>query len=424
MRNLAHIALLLCLAIPLRGQIIDNGSLEGEPGTRTPVNWFSCLESSTVDIGPGVWGITLPPQDGDTYINMVCRGPEQPNRGSCEELSQTLNRPLESGKCYRFEVYLAYFPAFLFPDFRNPLDLIINAGRDACSRDLEIGRYTGIDHEEWRRYVTYINPSQDLNGMLLEVNWSSLPTYSGHMLVDNMRVEEISTPPLRELTICEGESLRLDAFEARDASAIAWSTGADSDFIEVTEAGTYTVDVTLGNCVFTETFEVRLQEAPQPFIALTDAAICFEESLLLDLSGEGDSFLWQDGSTDPVFTVTSPGTYSVDITIGSCTTNHRLLVIEDDCPPVIRMPNAFTPNGDGTNETFIPIELDNIREMQTNIYNRWGDLVFETSNLMIEWDGNLPNAEPAPPSTYYWQISYVDLSGRRGNLKGTVTIVK
>lgn len=169
MRPFLFIAIFQLLVFSSQAQFIDNGSLEGTPGTRTPVNWFSCLASSTVDIGPGVWGITQPPHDGNTYINMVCRGPSQPNSGSCEELSQTLNSPLEAGKCYRFEVYLSFFPRFQISQFRNSLDLIINAGTDACSRDLEIGRYESIDHEDWRRYVTYINPSQDLNGMLLEV---------------------------------------------------------------------------------------------------------------------------------------------------------------------------------------------------------------------------------------------------------------
>ncbi len=423
MRLLVLLIFLFLCGFSGRAQFIDNGSLEGPVGTNTPDNWFSCLALSTVDVGPGVWGITQPAHDGDTYINMVCRGPEQPNSGSCEELSQTLNNTLEAGKCYRFEVYLSYFPDFGITPFRNPLDLIINAGVDACSRDLEIGRYRGIDHEDWRRYVTYINPSQDLDGMLLEVQWSGSTTYSGHMLVDDMSIEEITTPPIRKVVICEGETVRLSAFNGQDASDISWSNGAEDMFIEVDAAVTYTVDVTLGNCVFTETFEVTVQNAPEVTLT-TEEGICPEEELTLDATAANASYLWNDGSVEATRTITGPGRYVVFVTVGDCVNEYSVNLQPLNCAPVLEMPNAFSPNQDGKNDLLTPIRTEYIRSMQTVIYNRWGDEVFSTSNPMIEWNSNLPNGEPAPPTTYYYRVVYTGLLGNEYSLKGTVNLIK
>lgn len=423
MRQFLTALLLLSLVLTSQAQFIDNGSLEGEPGTRTPVNWFSCLAGSTVDIGPGVWDVTLPAHDGDTYINMVCRGPEQSNRGTCEELSQTLKNTLEAGKCYRFEVYLAYFPEFGVTPFRNPLDLIINAGTDACSRDLEIGRYESIDHEDWRRYVTYINPDQDLNGMLLEVDWSGPDIYSGHMLVDDMRIEEITAPPVTELLLCEGETALLTAFNSNDASSVVWSNGSEEDFIEVNAAGSYTVEVTLGNCVFTQAFEVTLQ--PAPALTLTsEEGLCPDDELLLDATTTNATYLWDDGSTAATRTIVGPGEYRVSVTVGLCTNEYTVNLQPDNCLPLLEMPNAFSPNQDGKNDLLTPIQTQYIASMKTVIYNRWGNEVYSTTNLNIVWDGNLPNGEPAPPSTYYYRVVYTGLLGDEYATKGTVTILK
>jgi len=423
MRSFYSALLFFGLVFTSHAQFLDNGSLEGSIGTNTPLNWFSCLASSTVDVGPGVWGITQPAQDGSTYINMVCRGPEQPNSGSCEELSQTLNSTLEAGKCYRFEVYLSYFPGFGIAPFRNPLDLIINAGVDACSRDLEIGRYRSIDHEDWRRYVTYINPSQDLNGMLLEVQWSTQPIYSGHMLVDNMKIEEITTPPTRQIIICEGESARLTAFEAQDAISFAWNDGSADSFIEVDEAGTYSVAVELGNCIFTETFEVMVQNTPDQVLT-TEESICPEDELILDATLPDATYRWDDGSTSPTRTISGPGIYSVSVTIANCVSEYQVNLEPINCDPILEMPNAFSPNADGKNDLLIPIRIQYIREMKTVIYNRWGDEVFSTVNQMIEWDGNLPNGKPAPATTYYYKVVYTGLLGNSFDTKGTVTLLK
>lgn len=427
-RKLLFSLFLLISALAGFAQILTNGSLEGQPGTRTPDNWLSCLASSSVDIQPGTWGVTKPPQDGDTYIDMVCRGPNYiANPETCEELAQILNNPLLAGKCYKVEMYMAFDPTFGtgvgVTEFRVPMNIRVSGGTSICSRDEEIVEYETIDHQDWRRYVSYFTPDQDLNAIWLEGQFNGPDPHFGHILVDNLVIEEVNPPEPHALILCEDESLHLSAFLASDAQGFDWSTGASTAEIEISEAGTYTVDVTLGECVLRETFEVSLQEAPVLELT-TDLMICPGEEIILDAFSPNAGFLWQDGSTESGFTVTEAGTYSVSLSINDCITSHTIVILQDDCEAILEMPNAFTPNGDTKNDLFTPIRVLGITSMQTVIYNRWGENIYTTQNLNIEWNGNLPNDEPAPTSTYYWRISYVDILGERHSQKGTVTLIR
>lgn len=430
-RKLFILLLLNILGFYSFGQILTNGSLEGTPGTRTPDNWISCLTSSSVDIQPGTWGVTKPPQDGNTYIDMVCRGSNYTanpiTSETCEELAQVLNNPLEAGKCYRVEMYMAIDPTFGtavgITEFTGPINIRVSGGTSLCSRDEIIVEYETIDHEEWRRYVSYFTPDQDLNAIWLEGQFDGPDPHFGHVLVDNLVIEEVTAPPTHELTLCEDEPLNLRAFLVADAQGFDWNTGAGTPEITVTEGGTYTVGITLGECVVRETFEVTFQENPVLELT-TDLVICPGEEIILDAFSPNADFLWQDGSIESGFTVTEPGTYSVTLSINDCTTSHTIVILQDNCEVALEMPNAFTPNGDAKNDLFTPIRILGITSMQTVIYNRWGENIFATQNLNIEWNGNLPSDEPAPTSTYYWRISYTDIFGEIKSQKGTVTLMR
>jgi gliding motility-associated-like protein len=72
---------------------------------------------------------------------------------------------------------------------------------------------------------------------------------------------------------------------------------------------------------------------------------------------------------------------------------------------VLKMPNVFTPNNDGINDSFYPQEMVNIGNAHLIIMNRWGELVFETDNLLIGWNGKI-NGENCSDGTYFWIVNY------------------
>jgi len=95
-----------------------------------------------------------------------------------------------------------------------------------------------------------------------------------------------------------------------------------------------------------------------------------------------------------------------------------LLNLEDG----IGVPNSFSPNGDGLNDLLF-VKGQNIVEMDFKVYNRYGELVFETSEQTIGWDGNFKMKEEKD-ATFAWMLRYKLLDGRSGDMNGNVTILR
>ncbi len=70
--------------------------------------------------------------------------------------------------------------------------------------------------------------------------------------------------------------------------------------------------------------------------------------------------------------------------------------------PIYELPNAFTPNGDGQNDLFIPRGRCFVERVDFQIFNRWGQLIFKTSDPAIKWDGRNLGGEPLPSGTYHY----------------------
>ena len=73
----------------------------------------------------------------------------------------------------------------------------------------------------------------------------------------------------------------------------------------------------------------------------------------------------------------------------------------DNCPN-FSLPNTFTPNGDGSNDFYIPYPFCFIESIELNVFNRWGQLVFETRDPSINWSGVNLSGDELPAGTYYY----------------------
>ena len=90
------------------------------------------------------------------------------------------------------------------------------------------------------------------------------------------------------------------------------------------------------------------------------------------------------------------------------------------------IPNAFTPNGDGTNDFFGPIgyNMDKYTNYDMYIYNRWGQMIFHTESVDNLWNGTSgSNAKPCPQGIYTWLIFAKDKYGKQTKYKGIVTLL-
>lgn len=86
------------------------------------------------------------------------------------------------------------------------------------------------------------------------------------------------------------------------------------------------------------------------------------------------------------------------------------------------VPDAFTPNGDGINDTF-GIAGEAIKSFNMRIYDRWGELLFESNSATTQWDGSY-RGKRVPQGVYVYQLSAQANTGQKAAKKGTVTVVE
>jgi gliding motility-associated-like protein len=91
--------------------------------------------------------------------------------------------------------------------------------------------------------------------------------------------------------------------------------------------------------------------------------------------------------------------------------------------PTIFVPTAFTPNGDGLNDTVYPISVGIKKINYFSIYNRWGELVFTTTQDRKGWDGTIAGKLQGT-AVFVWMVSAIDYLGAPIFLKGTVTLIR
>jgi len=142
-----------------------------------------------------------------------------------------------------------------------------------------------------------------------------------------------------------------------------------------------------------------------------------------DFGGVGDTRL-----KDPVFTFPDTGVYAVKLIVTHPSGCMDTIIQFLDVEPEVRyfLPNAFTPNNDGLNDDFRGTgSFQFMNDFTLTIWNRWGELLFETKDPNQGWNGQKNNSGPlAPPGVYVCVVRYVDARGREREIKGFATLVQ
>ena len=244
-------------------------------------------------------------------------------------------------------------------------------------------------------------------------------------------------------TFCLGQSIQLNAFTT--ANSFSWSpssglscgncinplltpvsAGAQSYILTVTDAN---------NCSVSDTFTAHVLAHPVAN-AGTDTILFIGESCLLQASGLGDNYCWSvsaggtcinPNSQLPSFLVTPDSSrfyyLLMQYAANSCGTSTDSVYVQVVNKDIVLLPSAFTPNGDGNNDT-LRIIAQGIKELkQFEIYNRWGDKVFSTNKLTDGWDGNY-GGKPQQNEVYTYVIQAVNLKGKSKIVKGNVTLMR
>lgn len=183
------------------------------------------------------------------------------------------------------------------------------------------------------------------------------------------------------------------------------------------EAGIYTVAATESfNGQSYPSVERKIEIYPLPPVEIGDNEstiyILPNSSITLD-AGEYDEYLWYyegtpiPDATEQTLYVEEEGLYKVSVTDYNCCVNYDEVEIKF---ANIFMPNAFRPKSPiGDNQTFKPLgAVVALNKFELLVYNRWGQLVFETNSPRDGWDGTI-NGQDAPAAAYVWLMRYESL---------------
>ena len=104
------------------------------------------------------------------------------------------------------------------------------------------------------------------------------------------------------------------------------------------------------------------------------------------------------------------------------------VICVDNCP-TYELPNTFTPNNDGQNDEFIPFPYHFVAEIDLKIFNQWGNLVFETSDPSIHWDGTSSKGQQLSTGTYFYTCKVLEnrvsgITARPDILTGYIELIR
>lgn len=181
--------------------------------------------------------------------------------------------------------------------------------------------------------------------------------------------------------------------------------------------------VSLGNALSAD-FTVYDDVCPNEPVTFTSAAtgIALRHSWVF---GDGGT----SAAVNPVYTYLNPQRtrsytvqYTVTDSIGCTAGKQKNVMVYSSC--FLDVPSAFTPNNDGINDFFAPLNAIKAEDLYFKVYNRWGQLVYETRNWKQGWDGRYHGADQ-PTAAYVWFLSYVDRDTKqKRQLKGTVVLIR
>lgn len=356
-----------------------------------------------------------------------------------EYVQTQLGKPLRQGTIYRVEFYVLRSPeagsasnnlgALLTtrpiqrrePNFRSFGNLL--SGKPQINQQQvinHIGEWTRISGcfqaDSAYQYITLGNFFNDQ-----QTTYQSDPSFGYqtrlcYYLIDDVSVTEVNANYLpasvslgSDTTLCPKVTYRFN-LPTLENLHYRWQDGDTSAHYTVRQSGIYWVEANIGGCTSRDTVKVTVEK---PLVLPADTIVCSGEKFWLRPTQTDGPLLWSNGSTQDSLLIQQTGSYWVRSTSSVCSLTDTIRVQVLDCPGEV--PNVFTPNGDGKNDTFFIKDIDLVH-WELQIYNRWGIKVYQSYPYHNEWDGT-----NSPSGTYYYWLGSSTL---KRQLKGWVSIIR
>ncbi len=243
-----------------------------------------------------------------------------------------------------------------------------------------------------------------------------------------------------DVFICQDDSTVLNASVSNTSGTVnySWSPAAsvrepDNATTWVVPGGTtmYIVTVTDNyGCNFSVSDSVLVtMQPPVPAFAGNDTTAILGVPHKLMGSG-GTSYTWTPSGVlddpfvaNPMATLTQDTRFTLVVQDFAGCTGYDTVFVKVYEGPTYYVPNAFTPNGDGLNDIFRAIPVGIASTDWFRVFNRYGQVVFETNQWLKGWDGRYQGKDQ-PVGVYIWIVKGKDRLGRTVEEKGTVTLIR
>jgi len=354
-----HVAIFILFFTSARAQYLANPSFEGSPGIAiVPPDWLPFDPLSTPDTEP-LDCDDFPASQGDTYVTLVARGTGSDNPQTVENCQAALLQPLLSGLCYSFSMDIAsrndlghYVYGEGFNHYTSPCVLRLYGSDNNTEKGELLFESDPISNIKWETISIAIKPEENIQYLLLEIALVQNTEANGNVLIDNLVI------------------------------------GLD------------------------QVSRVMLNDT----LHISDLPYTLEAS-------EGSGYLWSpssglscDDCRSPEVNSTASQTYTcslISFTSG-CPENERFILYIEDEPEIpsgdFKIPNVFTPNGDGINDLFEVRGLPPYSSLL--VFDRTGKEVYSSEEYENNWDGTDVDGNPLVQDNYWYVLLTPGLSGK------------
>lgn len=229
-----------------------------------------------------------------------------------------------------------------------------------------------------------------------------------------------------DYSICEGESVNLTATSNMNGVTFTWDNGlgngANQTILPTTDTTYHVIGENSFGC--TDESAVTVIVTPNPDVSLTANPIKGISPLEVNFtntSSNSTQYNWDFGdgnnsTTNDIevqHTFENDGVYSTTL-IGynqGCTDTAKVTIIVLFPKIEYKFPNIFTPNGDGENDHFHVIDPKYIKSFEVVVFNRWGNVVFESQKFNFQWNGKVDNSgSQCTEGTYFYKATLTDMN--------------
>ncbi len=236
--------------------------------------------------------------------------------------------------------------------------------------------------------------------------WVEAKSASGCIIRDSISVANnpVNVFDLpNDTTICESSSYTL-TISPPAGTTITWNDGSTDYARLINKAATYSLVANNAGCLHNTDITIGIR--PLPVFSLgKDTTLCTGFNLTLSATYPGATYQWSTGSTDSVIVTAISGLYWAEAKLNGCTFRDSLTMTQKTCECDIKMPNAFSPNGDGINDFYRPGIQCFPKNYHLSIFNRYGQIIFDTKDYNTTWDGRYKGS-PLPVATYYYILTF------------------